>query len=435
MEDEVLSYSLCLIENVMIFLGMLNRLLTSRMKPTAYRILLPFAIITCATLLYFCGSYPIYLKCGIATLGIMTWACILYRDSLSVKLSFVLISIYALYIIDIIVGNFMSMVFDEHFLEVFYQSGSNQIVVCSITKVLDAFAIYYLYNAFKKINFTIQKKEWILLDIIASICLIITVVFIAFYPSIKMDAAASMLFCIVSIGFFIMSAIILYFFTELCAHFQKESKLHFLESTNTTLQQHILLQDQMHEKMKIVRHDIKNHTLHLQLLLHAHQYESANQYLFELNTNISELRYGIEQSCGNGVIDAVVSFKAAICESKNIAVRLNLEEIPKIVYPITDISAMLSNLLDNAIEAAEKVADNPFVEVKVFAYKSYITFTVRNSYRTVILDHGKLKTTKKNNLYHGYGTQIIREIAEQYGGNYTYHTLDGTFISSVIIPI
>ena len=429
----VLDYTLCLIEYAMIFGGLLNHLLVSRMRRVTHRLLLPVAIIFCGTIVYACGSLPVYFRCIVALLVALMWAGILYRD-IVIQQTLVVLSIYIFYIVDIVIGNLIALFFDEHFIEVFYSSFPNRIIINSIIKVVDAFVFYNIYIAFKNIKFRIRTKEWMLFDIIAFVFLAVTVVFISLYPSVKLESSATLLFLAMSLGFCIMSGIVVYFFTELCGHFQEERKLYFLESTNTALQQHMMLQDHMVEKLRKFRHDMKNHLATVRGLLGQQQYEEASAYVSELNADIGHMQFGIEQSCGNSVIDAVVNFKAALCEKMQIPFHAGLEPLPEIPYPITNLSALLSNLLDNAIEAA-KNTNHPFVDVKIFMYKGYMTFTARNPYYTLVSDNGKLQTTKPNKAYHGYGTQIITEIAERYGGNFSYTALDGIFTATIILPI
>lgn len=87
-----------------------------------------------------------------------------------------------------------------------------------------------------------------------------------------------------------------------------------------------------------------------------------------------------------------------------------------------EICSLFGNLLDNAIEANEGNSDKPWLEVLVEGDEDSIEIICRNSiYKSLRFDHGGRFLTGKNPREHGYGSRIIREIAEKYEGEVSYH--------------
>ena len=78
----------------------------------------------------------------------------------------------------------------------------------------------------------------------------------------------------------------------------------------------------------------------------------------------------ISQSTGSNVIDTIVAFKAAVCENRNISFEYVLDVLPELKVDYADISSVISNLIDNAIEAAER-SDDPNIMLKIYAHGSY----------------------------------------------------------------
>ena len=103
-----------------------------------------------------------------------------------------------------------------------------------------------------------------------------------------------------------------------------------------------------------------------------------------------------------------------------------------------DLSSLLSNLLDNAIESAAQTS-SPFVKLAILKYNAYYTICVDNSYGgKKCLDEsasGMLISTKFDSALHGYGTQIISDIAQKYDGNYSWEALENKFTSTVLLKI
>ena len=93
------------------------------------------------------------------------------------------------------------------------------------------------------------------------------------------------------------------------------------------------------------------------------------------------------------------------------------------------------NLLDNALEAAEK-ADEPFVEIRVFVYKDYLTIIVRNHFCHVpSAAGGRLPTVKKDAENHGLGMTIVSEICERNGGVFRYSASGTWFTASAMLKL
>ena len=98
-----------------------------------------------------------------------------------------------------------------------------------------------------------------------------------------------------------------------------------------------------------------------------------------------------------------------------------------------DISSLLSNLLDNAVEAAENCTD-PYVKLDIFVHNVYLVFRVENSVcNAVRSDTQRIGSTKEDRSLHGCGMDIIREIAEKYGGSFTWKSDNDRFIATVLM--
>ena len=95
-----------------------------------------------------------------------------------------------------------------------------------------------------------------------------------------------------------------------------------------------------------------------------------------------------------------------------------------------DFSALLSNLLDNAIEA------NPTeISVVISQRRGYETILVKNTIsKSVLTENPDLKTTKSDGTSHGMGIPQIKAITEKYGGMCDFYEEDGYFCACAFIP-
>ena len=106
----ILEISLCLIENIIIFV-FLSSLLKDRFN-TAIPVVLAIIVTTISS--YFCLAMPVVLKIVIAVVLILLCAFVLYQDKPVVKISYTFMSMYILSITDVILGNMISLILRQH---------------------------------------------------------------------------------------------------------------------------------------------------------------------------------------------------------------------------------------------------------------------------------------------------------------------------------
>ena len=136
-------------------------------------------------------------------------------------------------------------------------------------------------------------------------------------------------------------------------------------------------------------------------------------------------------------MDAVLLSKTALCREKDIDFSYSVQPLENIKIGAADLSSLLSNLLDNAVEAAAQTTE-PFVRLTITKYNAYYTICVENSYmgkKSLKESVGALNSTKSDKAPHGYGTRIISDIAQKYDGNYPWEAQESRFISTVIMII
>ncbi len=360
MEMKILDFVMCFIEQGMCFL-FFNALCEKRFQS---RVLFVIATIISAMLLFLCSEISIAIRPVVSFLQVIILSSLLYKDSIFVKSAYSIMILYIFSIIDIVFGNFVMIVFDEQFMNTFYSSLIYRIFYCIVVKAADAITIILIYKGWKKIKNDVIQRFWILYNVIMTVFLLITTVFIVIYSNSQAENA-SLLFLIISISFFAMSMVVIYFFTEICYGFQRDKKLYILETGYSALQEKMALQNRNSEKYKKAQHDMKKHLLNAAALVEKGKFETAATLLRDAGENIDKNDSLINIESGSDIVDAIIASKSAVCESCHIVFKYKIECLDKIQIDVLDLSSLLSNMLDNAIEAAVGT-DEPFVELNIF---------------------------------------------------------------------
>ena len=109
-----------------------------------------------------------------------------------------------------------------------------------------------------------------------------------------------------------------------------------------------------------------------------------------------------------------------------------------------DLCIIFGNLLDNALEACERVAgEGRFIHMQAGMVKSYFLLEIKNSTdstvsRGVSCDAVEMRgagvTHKGNTIEHGIGLQNVSDVVNQYNGSMNLEAEDGTFTVTILLP-
>lgn len=170
--------------------------------------------------------------------------------------------------------------------------------------------------------------------------------------------------------------------------------------------------EKQNEDLRIYAHDTKNH---LNAIHNLNSNPEIDEYLTKMISNLKNCS-SICHS-GNHMLDVIISKYATECEMKNINFGFDVCVTNLKCVKNNDLVTILSNALDNAIEAAEKSL-NKTINIATDHINTYDVVTITNSCDTPPKIKGNdLETTKKNKNIHGLGIKSIQKVLKQYNGD------------------
>ena len=190
------------------------------------------------------------------------------------------------------------------------------------------------------------------------------------------------------------------------------------------------------EELRKLRHDLRNHLSYIGTLLEQRKYDEAKKYFSSMSVDVSA-PLGYTDS-GNDAVNAIVNFGRMRAASMGVTLAPKLSVPAELPIPDNELCSLLSNLLDNAMEAAaQSETEDKTVELSVLRREDHLLIDVRNPVSSDVSPEKRLSlvSTKKDSQLHGYGTKIIRSIAKQYNGVCRFDMEDGRFIASVMLDL
>lgn len=190
--------------------------------------------------------------------------------------------------------------------------------------------------------------------------------------------------------------------------------------------------ERLHENTRRLKHDMKNHIMVAVSYLNNGDTQQAKDYLSAVLDNLNK-SYSYIQT-GNSVMNYIINSKLENARSKGIEFKAEIENLPFDKMGSVDFSALLSNVLDNAIEASQSTSDK-FIYIAILKKRAYDTILVKNSIDSSVLEKNpQLSSSKADSEQHGYGVKQIKAIAEKYDGIVDIYEEDNMFCVNIMIP-
>lgn len=233
-------------------------------------------------------------------------------------------------------------------------------------------------------------------------------------------------------------------FTDNKTRQKEEKQQEMLTNQVNNIKVHIAQVEKLYQDMRSLRHDMGNHMMTLMSLQEQGEYTQAGGYLSKLREQMQEDTIPVKS--GNPVTDVILAEKKRDAEEKGILFDSHFFYPADTGINAFDISVILYNALDNAIEAvirskpnygSDKVPDNmsdttdcsnaeeiPAAWIRLTSYRRQNAYVieVENSFHGTLkwdIETGLPLTTKVNTSGHGFGLGNIQRIAQNY-----YGTLD-----------
>ena len=366
--------------------------------------------------LYFCIISLLYLSFNNPAVNIASnlimFFMLTYNYQSTTKIR--LIAVVSTYMILMIIEVLVMLILQSYGITV--TSGNDAALIIGIIsiKIISYIVMLFMSN-FKMISNDIKVSNihWLSIFIIPVGTLIIVLIMIS------MDYASNVTESIISIVILlVINVFVFYFYDELMKSYESKIERTRLQQQNNAYLKQLEIINQSKENIKAFRHDVKNHALTLKYYIDNYDRDGATGYLDNI---LDFINYSKEHAkSGNFEIDSLINYKMDLAEKSNIKAEVYLAIPHKLNINPFDLSIVIGNLLDNAIEAALK-AENKFINISIELDRNVLYISISNSYDgNLKLTNSKLETTKDNDN-HGIGISSVQKSIEKYNGTMNIH--------------
>lgn len=240
-------------------------------------------------------------------------------------------------------------------------------------------------------------------------------------------------------GLTVMNEFVLLFIYFLAESNQRYMKKTYEESAaqyqNMVLSRQVSEVQNIYMTMRGWRHDYHNHLQTLKAHLMLDQAKEARVYLDKLEEDLDKVNTLIET--GNVNLDAILNSKLSLALKGDIEINYKAEVPPELTVSDLDLCVLIGNLIDNAVEACEKLEageSGRFIRLYIGVLKKQLYITITNGTGEIVrkLDEEYI-TAKRGN--HGHGLKRINKIVEKYGGFINRKNEPGVFVTEILLPL
>ncbi|EGT4601334.1 ATP-binding protein [Clostridioides difficile] len=206
-----------------------------------------------------------------------------------------------------------------------------------------------------------------------------------------------------------------------------------LESINNKLNMqynYYLNIQESHMKVRKIYHDINNHLACIKKIENG----DVDNYIKSINEELRDFESNF--NTGNKILDIILNEKSIDCRNNNIKLLCDINLRKCEFIQMIDISSIFSNILDNAIEACEKVRQGRYIKLRGVIVKSYFIITCENSKNDKLrFKNNILITSKEDKFFHGIGLKSIKSSIKKYDGELEIIEGKDNFTLNIYIPI
>lgn len=269
----------------------------------------------------------------------------------------------------------------------------------------------------------LADRQLLLSDLCSLAFLLLAVLFNQFFCATTEYRIAAILLLV---GLFLLHFLVLALLIRIAEEHREK-----MDSLRLGQQQELQMQymrelNSLYDGMRALRHEYHNHATYLKYLLDHEKYGEMAEYLQRFDE--PENRYFRFFDTGNKLVDAILSTKIGFAEAQNIPVRVRANLPETLAVDGGSLCCVLSNLLDNAIEASLHEAE-PEITVQLQLQKNYLVILISNRIADDVLKKNpELHSSKKDLEQHGYGLKNVRNSIRRCSGMIRMDCEDGRFI-------
>ncbi len=433
------EYLLCAIEMLILYV-FLSRLFEKRIKRGFLQIVF---LISISGIIFSKSFWSENLGISIVYPFLMSLIYVQLQFELKLKMGIIYVGLYALvcWLCDLMVTGIYSLIDSQwtlHYFQRFHALRYNVAITSKLCCFLILSILVDKEIIYSKAKEPLTKGSILILSIMNSIVIVSLygLYTIMQYSITEVNhSKVDIMVCVLSIGLFLMSVVVYWAIKLVNVSLQKEKEYELIQYKNELAIKSIEENQAVENEWHRIRHDFNNHISCIDMLLQMGNIQKARTYIQKL-TKLCESQT-VNIHVGNTIADAVINQKIMGAKQYNIEMEIEGEIPSQLQIEDTDLCALMSNSLDNAIEATCQIEDvtKRKIKLKIIEKSQEVCIQISNTVKEDIKGKKILITTKEDTKRHGIGMRSMTITVEKYKGRLSWECKEKIFTLSMVLPI
>ncbi len=298
------------------------------------------------------------------------------------------------------------------------------------------FLIIFFMGIFTKSkNKAVTLRYWLLLFIVPLTTLGTLTVYQYYIELLSPGEEINAYIIISTIGLIVINFLVFFLFSKLQNQLDLQRNQIIINTQMRLEKQSFKKLEESYNRTREIRHDMKNHILSLKGIAESGDKAQLLDYLEKMTDALEEATY-ISVS-KNSAVDAIINEKMLTAQKNNISTHFDVAPLNFENVPSMDICTILSNALDNAIEACVKI-DAPadrYINIKISVDNGIFISVVNPSDEAPKKRAGIIISNKKDSENHGLGLKSIKRTVDKNKGDMLIKYENNVFTLITELPI
>ena len=301
------------------------------------------------------------------------------------------------------------------------------VAIVSLGKLILLFFTWYLYHFRPRKGILRIKGKWLLLSVLFPLISVVMLC-VLFYNSQKTsDLPISVLVfgAVISVA----NCAMLYIISAIEKSTKQEQDMVLLRQQLALQSENYKSLRQSYAQQRQSAHEFERHIQTLHDLAEQSEFDTVRSYLQRLRQTRAMQVFSI--STNHPVFDVILNQKHQLALEQGIQMQVKVNDLSNAAIQTDALVVLLSNLLDNAIEACAALPERREIICSISLEES-LYITIRNTSNPV---DTRLETTKPDAANHGYGIPTVKLLLEELGAEYAFDYENGWFQFTAEVPL
>lgn len=368
-------------------------------------------------------------------MGVMLlMSCIMLEGKTEQKMLVIIVCNVFMILVSMLRGRITFFLSGESINEISIQGSESLARVLGIVLTNTLYLVTaYILTRFFHDKIKLKKEEYIIIIIYYIIFLIVVLLSIAMSRNVDFSLIWQKTFLILDMLMFIANIIDLkmIFHINQQNHYEMENALLYMQITQQ--EKRIREEEKNYREVQLLRHDLKRYLVTYRQLLQEGKYEVIEADIDKILGKRLNTNHCVYTE--NTILNAVICEKMEQCSIKNIKIEVQVnadKDMDSIEYGV-----VLSNLLDNAIEAEEQEKEeNRYICLNIGVEQNMIHLVVSNYIsESVLQNNALLETSKKNKQLYGIGLRGVKEFVNNKEGEIEIFEENHMFVVHICVCV